>query len=267
MKLYSQAYGTEDIAKKPIVILHGLFGSSTNWGVISKQLAQQYRVYALDLRNHGRSPHADGMSYADMADDILGFLDNQKLQRVYILGHSLGGKAAMQFCLDYPERICKSIIVDIAPKSYSRHHEHIFTAIDHINHADIRSRQQADTLVQNIIPDTDTRLFLLTNLIRGDDGRYHWRINIPAIKKNYQNILAKPQRRFAHTYFDKPVCFIRGENSDYINDNDLEDIKLLFKQAQVISIKNAGHWVHTQQPAAFLEYTCLFLNSKTQNLR
>lgn len=258
MKLYFQTYGSENPAKNAVVILHGLFGSSTNWGAISKRLAEYYRVYALDLRNHGRSPHIDAMCYADMADDLLVFLDEEKLDLIYLLGHSMGGKAAMQFSLDYPDRIHKLLIVDIAPKAYPPHHEAVFLAIDRIDHEKIRSREHADILIQNIIPNTDIRLFLLTNLTRNTDGIYRWRANMTAIRKHYSEILKKPQPRFENTCFDKPSCFIRGTNSDYINDNDISDISTLFGQTELISIENAGHWVHAQQPAVFLDYVTRF---------
>lgn len=258
MTLFFQVYGQRPNPPS-LIILHGLFGSSTNWGIICRHLARHYTVYALDLRNHGRSPHQKSMSYPEMADDVLEFIEQQNLSDIYLLGHSMGGKTAMQLALNYPDIIQKLIVVDIAPKTYPAHHDDIFRAIERIDQTPIESRNQAEQLILELLPAADIRLFLLTNLVRDHNGLYQWRINMPVIRSSYPAILEKPKPRYHNQTFNKPCLFIRGDTSDYILASDTSLIQTQFKAAQIITIENAGHWVHAQQPERFLNIVEAFL--------
>jgi esterase len=245
---------------EPLIVLHGLFGAAINWRYICQSLAVERNVYALDLRNHGRSPHEGSMSFPHMAGDIVEFMDTHKLPPCTILGHSLGGKVAMQTALMRPERFRRLIVADIAPKQYPPRHDDIFEAIDIINKNVIASRQQADELVKSILPHQATRLFLLTNLRRDDAGKFSWRTNVDAIRGNYATISGPP---VAHgSSYDKPVLFIKGGRSPYIKEEDWPKIRRLFPNAELQTIEQSGHWVHTEQPEEFLKIVKQFLNKK-----
>jgi esterase len=260
MKLAYDYYPASEAASaEPLLVLHGLFGAAINWRLISQALAVTRDIYALDLRNHGRSPHESSMSFPDMAADIQEFIDTHRLPPCAILGHSLGGKVAMQAVLTRPEQFTRLIVADIAPKYYPPRHEDIFAAIDTINKSAIASRQQADELVKSILPEQATRLFLLTNLRRDDDGKFGWRINMDAIRGNYEMISGPPVAPGAR--YDKAVLFIKGARSPYIKDTDWPEIRRLFPQAQLKTIEQAGHWVHIEQPEEFLEIVKPFLDT------
>lgn len=197
----------------PLIVLHGLFGAAVNWRLICQALQPEREVYALDLRNHGRSPHAASMTFPHMARDIFDFMDARELRSCVILGHSLGGKVAMEAALTQPERFSRLIVADIAPKRYPPRHDDIFEAVDAINGSAIVSRQQADERIRDILPDQATRLFLLTNLRRDDEGNFVWRVNMDAIRGGYEIISGPPA---ADGRYDKPALFIKGGRSTYI---------------------------------------------------
>jgi esterase len=245
-------------SSEPLIVLHGLFGAAINWRLICQSLQAEREVYALDLRNHGRSPHAASMSFPQMAGDISEFMDARALPPCAILGHSLGGKVAMQAALTQPEQFTRLIVADIAPKRYPPRHDDIFAAVDAIDRTAIASRQQADELIRDILPDQATRLFLLTNLRRDDDGKFGWRVNMNAIRGNYQIISGPP---VADGRYDKPALFIKGERSPYIKDEDLSAIQDLFPRAELMTVGRAGHWVHTEQPEEFLKIVRKFLET------
>jgi esterase len=251
--------GTKSAAAEPLIVLHGLFGAAINWRYICQSLAAERDIYALDLRNHGRSPHAASMTFPHMAGDIFEFIDRLQLPPCAILGHSLGGKVAMQAALTKPEQFIRLIVADIAPRQYPPRHDDIFEAIDTINKSAISSRQQADDLIKRILPDQATRLFLLTNLRRDDDGKFGWRVNMDAIRGNYEIISGAPTVMGAK--YDKPALFIKGGRSPYIKEEDWPEIQRLFPQSGLKTIEQSGHWVHTEQPEDFLKIVGKFLNS------
>jgi esterase len=246
--------------RAPLIVLHGLFGSKNNWRAICKPLSAQCDVYALDLRNHGDSPHEPDMTLAIMADDVLNFIRRRQLEPCIILGHSLGGKVAMQAALTAPDIFEQLIVADIAPKQYAPRHNDIFAAIDAINNAGIASRQQANALVENILPDEATRLFLLSNLRRNDDGTFGWRVNVEAIRNHYNDISDAPKPPKSDSQYTKPTLFIKGERSAYIKDEDMIRIRELFPRTELQTIADCGHWVHSEKPAKFLEIVKKFLN-------
>lgn len=257
--LYFQDYPTESSNTDTLIVMHGLFGSSQNWRQICKQLSESFHVYALDLRNHGQSPHIDGMSYTEMADDLIEFMDAQDIQQAHLLGHSMGGKTAMQAALAYPDRFLSLINADIAPVKYPPRHQDVFAAIDKINNEKPTSRKAADELVKDILPETGVRLFLLTNLNRADENGVNWKINMPVIKANYEDISAVPQAITEGKNYAGPTLIIKGSLSPYIKPEDTALFEHHFPNAEFATIEKAGHWLHAEQPKVFLELVNAFL--------
>ncbi len=253
MKLFFRKTGSG----KPLVILHGLFGLSDNWNTLGKQFAERFEVFLADLRNHGESPHSDEMNYKMMSGDVLELFDENKIDRGMLLGHSLGGKVAMQFALDHPERIEKLIVVDMAPKHYPVSKD-VLDAIQSLDLQTISSRKQAEEFLSNKIKDNSTRLLLLKNLYwKGD--KLEWKFYKKGIIANIENISGS----FAtgNRSCPSPALFIRGERSDYISDEDFPYIRNLFPRAEFITIPSAGHWVHAERPEEFYQAVMIFLES------
>ena len=239
----------------PLIILHGFLGSLDNWRSVSKRLSVSYKVHNMDLRNHGESPHSEIMSYPIMADDLREFLDEHQILEASLLGHSMGGKVAMQFALEHPARVAKLIVVDIAPKDYPPSQRSLLQAFRDLNLQTFRSFGEIDAALAPSIRNPILRQFLLKNLAR-DSGAFRWKINLDAFIKNYdeltKNIVAGKQ-------FNKPTLFIRGGQSKYIQDEDLTIIKQSFPLAEISTIPNAGHWVHADTPSEFLQTVMDFL--------
>jgi len=233
----------------PIIILHGLFGTLDNWQTIARQLSKEYLVYLIDQRNHGRSPHTDDFDYSLLAEDLKDFMEDEGMSQATIIGHSMGGKTAMQFAINYPEMVTSLVVVDIAPKAYKGGHQEIFDALLGVDLKKIESRKMADEQLMIPIPDFGVRQFLLKNLTRDKEGGYRWKMNLPSIYKNYQNILANilPDEPYTGS-----SLFIRGGRSKYIQEEDESLIKTLFPETQIVTIPDAGHWVHAEAPKALL---------------
>lgn len=243
MRLNFKSFGSGT----PVVILHGLFGSLGNWQTFARQLSSEYRVFSVDLRNHGKSPHSDEHSYQAMADDVYEFLSTHHLEKAHILGHSMGGKAAMQFAAEHPQRVLKLLIVDIAPRAYSGAHDRIADALLEMDLSKITKREEADALLSQRISEPAVRQFLLKNLDRTENG-FIWKMNLKSLHANYSKINAPITS--AHPV-NIPVFVIRGGKSDYVSDNDMELFRKIFPQARLITIPNAGHWVHADAPDDF----------------
>lgn len=250
MKLHYQTLGQG----QPLILLHGLFGSADNWGIVAKHFSQTYQVISVDLRNHGRSPHDDSQTYAEMADDLINLCDTLNLNHIYLLGHSLGGKVAMQFATQYPERMNKLIVVDMAIRSYDDVQTHLIDAMLAVDLASAKTRSEVDQILSHKIDNVKVRQFLLMNLVRGA-AHLQWRINLPALKANYP-LIRQAVCQLAH--YEKPCLFIRGDRSDYVQDEDVKQIKARFTNAQFASLPT-GHWVHAEQPHAFIEVLARFL--------
>tara|TARA_B110000090_G_scaffold209222_1_gene265154 strand:- start:1432 stop:2208 length:777 start_codon:yes stop_codon:yes gene_type:complete len=245
----------------PVLVLHGLFGSLSNWGWHCKQLAQQYAVYGVDLRNHGDSPHSDQLDYQVMAEDVRQLIVRLGLESCCIVGHSMGGKVAMQLALSFPDLIEKLVIVDIAPVSYSEDadgHMNVLAAMDAVKLGEIKSRTQAEVTIEDYIPQEATRKFLLTNLVRNKEGSFEWRLDKDSIRKNYANLRAE---LIATMSFLKPVLFIKGSLSPYIKPEHEAQIKELFPAASVKLLMDAGHWLHAEKPQALQKILLKFLSS------
>lgn len=250
MQLHYQTQGQG----QPLLLLHGLFGSADNWNSIAKQMSAHFQVVSVDLRNHGRSPHAASQTYAEMAADVLALCDAQGWSQIHLVGHSLGGKVAMQFAAETPQRLNKLIVVDIAMRAYADAHTPLIDAMLALNLSGITSRSAADKVLAATIPNPMLRQFLLTNLIKSEHGM-QWRLNLTALKANYphlQSALCCPSQY-------TPTClFIRGEHSDYLTPQDITEIQQHFTQAQFVSLPS-GHWVHAEQPALFVHTVAQFL--------
>lgn len=230
---------------KPVIILHGLFGMLDNWQTVAKKLADEYMVYIVDQRNHGRSPHLPDFNYTLMAEDLQIFMESQWIYEAIIVGHSMGGKTAMRFALDYPEMVEKLVVVDIGPKQYPAGHDLIFESLLSVDLSTVKSRQEVATILSKKIPDQGVVQFLMKNLSRTKQDTYEWKMNLPAIFKNYSNILAPLSVK---QVFESEALFIRGEKSPYIQDKDWPSIHNVFPKASLITIPGAGHWVHAEQP-------------------
>jgi len=268
MKLHYRKLGQG----KPVLILHGLFGSSDNWNGIGKKLAEYgstlpagrqgslttgFEVYLIDQRNHGRSPHSDGFNYQLMSDDLCEFVDDNFIEDAVVIGHSLGGKTAMTFALQHPEKVKKLIVVDISPHASQAYLYLILQGLMSIDLGVVKSRKAADEQLSLTIGDLTLRKFLLKNLYWKEQGVLNWRFNLEIINRE---IKAVGEGIGDEKKFDKPTLFIRGGKSDYIPNSDFAMIKNIFPEAEIKTISNAGHWVHAEAPADFLDCVIKFLN-------
>ena len=254
VKLFFRKYGE---GKSPLIILHGLFGMSDNWHNMAKNLSEYFTIYALDLRNHGNSPHTAEMNYKVMAEDVKNFMDNEKIDKANIIGHSMGGKVGMFFANLYPEKIIRMIIADISPRQYKPSHLKYIEAIKRINF-NSNSRKEIEDDLSKTITNRNELLFILKNLVRLENNSFGLKINLNSLDKNYTELTGAIE-------FDKkitsPVLFMKGENSDYINSDDEKLITENFENVKFVTIRNAGHWIHAENPQDFLKETLAFLKN------
>ncbi|MBL1279529.1 MAG: alpha/beta fold hydrolase [Fluviicola sp.] len=250
MKLHYREIGEG----RPMIILHGLFGYSDNWQTHGKKLAEYYRVILVDLRNHGHSDWSDDISYQLMADDVFEICQELKLEEIHLVGHSMGGKVAMQFAKDHEELLEKLVIVDIGFKEYPMHHEHILAGIHAVDLPKITARRQAEKQMSEFIDNMGVKQFLLKNLYWKEKGKLAWRMNVAVLEREMPAILAKINLEEIAV----PTLLIRGELSNYILDEDFESIEAHFIDVEIKTIKNAGHWIHAEQPDEFLDTLLAF---------
>ncbi len=265
MKLFYRELG----AGRPIVIAHGLYGSSDNWLSIAKLLAEKYKVILVDLRNHGQSPHSPSHSYSDLADDLFELFNKLKLSNASLMGHSMGGKAAMQFAINHPDKLRSLVIVDISPRSYTdangyapqaKEHFSILTALRELPLSELRSRGEAEEILSSKIPSLQIRQFLLKNLDRDENNKFVWKLNLNALWKKLPSLMGGIKTEDYIPAQNFPVLFIKGEQSPYIDViEDKPIIKELFPSAEIISIPGADHWVHAEQQKLFFEVIEKFL--------
>lgn len=263
MYLYSRRHGDERFGtgpnrSPPVIILHGLFGSHRNWQGIASRLAEQFPVYTVDLRNHGESPHSMDGDYGAMAADIAEFFQAHDLRAAHVIGHSMGGKVAMQFAALHPSLVDKLVIVDVAPKPYPPHHRDIIAALQALDLRQIHDRTTADAALTRTIPDPATRQFLLAGLRCDAHGTCHWQFGLDELAHNYD---ALSQDITINHPYPHPTLFLRGGQSSYVADDDLPHIRTRFPAAQFATIPNAGHWVHIDAPAEFVRAVMEFLLS------
>lgn len=239
-----------------MIILHGLFGSADNWFSIAKELEKDYTLYLVDQRNHGDSPHGEEWNYKVMSEDLIALMDDEGIEEAFLMGHSMGGKTAMNFALQYPDKIKKLIVADIAPRHYPVHHQTILEGLSSINLYEIKSRKEADDQLAKFVSEAGIRQFLLKSLGRDKDGNFIWRINLSVIIDKIENV---GEALDYDSAFDKPTLFMGGANSKYIQEKDKEDIDRYFPNNHLIYIKNAGHWLHAEQPQAVIDTVKAFL--------
>jgi len=252
MKLFYRELGEG----QPIIILHGVFGSSDNWITPAKMLSDGRRLYLLDQRNHGQSPKSDEFNNKVMADDLNEFVEDHQVKKPVIIGHSMGGKVAMTFASLYPDKLSKLIVVDIAPKYYPPHHQKILEGLRAIDLKRLESRQQADAILSQYEPELGVRQFLLKNLYRNQENEFSWRINLPVISEKINNVGESLDENIK---INLPTLFIRGANSRYIKNTDEPLIKKLFSDIKIETIEGAGHWVQAEKPKEFVEAVRKFL--------
>ena len=243
MDLHHKVYGSGDI----VVILHGLFGMSDNWKTIARRLSDSYSVVIVDLPNHGRSPRLETFDLEDVVETLYQFLTDHWMYEIRLVGHSLGAKVAMRMAQHYPDIIEQLVSVDMGPQAYPPGHQLIFDALNSIDLNSLSSRSAADKILSTYIDEESTRLFLLKNLRRLDNG-FEWKFDLPVLQRDYLQI-TKPID--PEIIFDKSTLFVRGDQSDYLNyEEDSKLIHSIFPTAKLESIEQAGHWVHADQPDA-----------------
>lgn len=240
----------------PLVVIHGLLGSADNWRSLLKQWQRRRRTVAMDLRNHGRSPHASGMSYRAMAEDVLAALDRLEITRCHLLGHSMGGKVTMSIARLAPERVASLIVADIAPLTYGHGHDEIFAGLRHVEASSPGNRREVDDLLAEHVPDKAARLFLATNLERDDQGELRWRVGLDEIEADYEEIRGEPAGEGS---FNGPSLLLRGAHSSYVRDDMLPKVREVMSTVEIATL-DAGHWLHAEQPKVFLDSVNAFID-------
>ncbi len=240
---------------QPMVILHGLLGTLDNWITLGRQFSENFTVYLVDLRNHGLSPHSEEFTYDAMMEDVLELFEAEGIEKPILLGHSMGGKVAMNLALNSPESIEKLIVADIDAKAYHVQHEQILNGLNALPIDKISSRKEADDELAKYVDEFEIRQFLLKNLDRTSAG-FSWKMNLPVITRDIEKVgveIGKGQS------VDLPTLFIRGANSNYIKDENWNALKEKFPKAELKTIENAGHWLHAEQPEEFYKIVMDFV--------
>ncbi|HEU5072266.1 MAG TPA: alpha/beta fold hydrolase [Verrucomicrobiae bacterium] len=250
-------------AGEPLVMLHGLLGSHQNLLPAARAFAGHFQVFAVDQRNHGHSPHHEEMHYGALADDVARFLDQQGLAAAHVLGHSMGGKTAMQLALQHSDRVRKLVVVDMAPRAYGARFDRLLRALHDLRPERFATRHEADQALTAAVPETALRQFLLKNLMPGEHGGYRWRIHLDGIAANYDRLREAVR---GDTPFAGETLFLLGGDSDYVSAADRPQIQRLFPRVQFATIPGAGHWVHAEQPEAFANAVLHFLRARPGGL-
>jgi pimeloyl-ACP methyl ester carboxylesterase len=244
MKLFHRILGEG----QPLLILHGLFGHSDNWQTHAKKLAEYYQVVLIDQRNHGHSDWSDEFSYDLLAEDLHQLISELGLQKIILLGHSMGGKTAMRYAQLHPELLEKLIVVDMGVKAYPPHHTDILEGLSKVDLTIVKSRSEVEAILLPYVPVDGTRQFLMKNLYWKDKTQLAWRMNVPVLEREMDAILAAIPTDEVMIQ----TLFIRGALSNYIRDEDIPDLEDQFPDSDVITVPNAGHWVHAEAPEAFV---------------
>lgn len=244
---------------QPFIILHGFLGMSDNWKTLGNKFSEAgYQVHLVDQRNHGRSFHDDEFDYEVLSNDLKMYCEVHDLEKIILLGHSMGGKTAMLFATEYPELVSKLLVADISPRFYPIHHETILKGLSALDFSEVKSRGQADKILSQYVPEVGTRMFLLKNLYWKEKGQLALRINLDVLKDNVSEVgEALP----LHAKYDNPTCFLRGDKSEYVMPSDEALIKQHFPLAKIETIANAGHWLHAENPNEFYEAVINFITS------
>ncbi|HYE57619.1 MAG TPA: alpha/beta fold hydrolase [Rhodothermales bacterium] len=259
--LHAAAYGAPGSATLSLVILHGFLGSSGNWHTLARRFGEHRRVLVPDARNHGRSPHAAPHSYAAMAADVVALLDAHGLDRAAVLGHSMGGKTAMHLALTHPDRVERLIAVDAAPGRSPSAHAEVLETLAAVDLGATTSRADVETALAARLGDAGLRGWLLKSLLRTPEGGFRWALNVPVLQAALPEVggALEPTLPPGWRPFAGPTLFVRGGRSRYISEADLPEIERLFPAAEVITVPDAGHWVHAEQPDALARIVEAFL--------
>ncbi|MCE2496788.1 MAG: alpha/beta fold hydrolase [Flavobacteriales bacterium] len=252
MKLASIIQGEGE----PLVILHGLFGMPDNWKTLAGDFAEQFEVHLIDQRNHGRSPHSDEHNYTVMAEDLLEYFEEHGIDKGHVMGHSMGGKTAMRFAMDHPERVDKLVVVDIGPQFYPIHHREILDALLSVDLERAQSRREAQNQLAQGIKDIGIQQFLLKNLHWVEKESLGWRFNLHGLNDQISNV---GEALGNGEVYEGPTLFIAGGDSDYIDGGTFAHIREHFTQAVVETVEGAGHWVHAQRPKELFSLVLEFL--------
>ncbi|MDG1040791.1 MAG: alpha/beta fold hydrolase [Polaribacter sp.] len=234
---------------KPLLILHGYFGNGDNWKSIANNLQDSFQIHLIDQRNHGRSFHSDAFDYELMVEDLRNYIKHHQLEKVHLLGHSMGGKTVMLFAVEYPELVTKLIVADISPRMYPPHHHDILDALNSIDFTIQNSRKLVDLKLAELIPEVGVRQFLLKSVYWREKGKLDFRFNLDSLTENNNEVGAALP---SFTVFEGETLFLKGENSGYISSNEEPIINAHFPNHKIVSIKNAGHWLHAEKPKDFL---------------
>lgn len=253
--LHYKEYGS---GNNYLLILHGFLGSLDNWHSLAAEWGRQgLHVFAIDQRNHGRSPHTDTHTIDDMVQDLAGFMKQHTIGRANVLGHSMGGKVAMQFALTYPGSVNRLIVADMAPRAYRPGaHDDVFRAINHVDLSTALLRKDVDEAMSRYLGDHGTRQFVMKSLDRVEEGRYRWKFNLPVLQRDYGHIIGEVD---SGRPFEGPTLFIRGAQSLYVQEKDRDLIGRLFTDYRIETIEGAGHWLHAEKPAVFSEKVMDFI--------
>lgn len=243
-----------------IVLIHGLFGSLENLNMVAKPLSEQYRITSVDVRNHGDSFHANSMTYPELAQDVITLLDHLAIDSCILLGHSMGGKIAIQVALEQPERIKKLLVADIAPVNYTSHHTQIIAGLKAIDFSTVKRRRDADDQLSEYVDDMGIRQFLLRNLAMNEQGEFSFKCNLNDISENYSQIIKAIELPINKSPYLGKTLFIKGANSDYILPEHKEAITALLPNSQAKVIQGAGHWLHAEKTIAFNKIILAFIN-------
>ncbi len=242
---------------KPFLILHGFLGMGDNWKTLGNKFSENHEVHLIDQRNHGRSFHSVEFNFKLLADDLLNYINHYNLENVILLGHSMGGKAAMLFAVSHPEIVEKLIIADISPRIYPMHHQDILTALNDVDFDVQKSREEIEQVLEKYIPQFGVRQFLMKNVTRNGKEGYKYRFNLTSLTENYNEIVVGLP---SGTHFDKETLFLSGEKSGYIGIDDVPLIEIHFPKSKIATVKNAGHWLHADNPTQFYDEVVSFLD-------
>jgi len=253
--LHSNSLGSGE----PLLIIHGFLGMGDNWKTLARRFSETYEVHLIDQRNHGRSFHTAIFDYEVMVEDLLNYINHYQLEKVIILGHSMGGKAAMLFAVSHPEKVSKIILADIGPKFYPRHHDLILEGLSAVDFSKQKSRKAIEEVLAKYISEVGIRQFLLKNVYWKTKEELAFRFNLTSLLDNLDEIgVALPSQ----TIFEGEALFLKGENSGYITPEDEDLITAHFPKAVILTVKNSGHWLHAENPDDFYDYVVSFLSKK-----
>ncbi len=259
--LYSKIFGEEETGT-PLLVLHGLFGMLDNWGTFGKEMGELFPVHLMDLRNHGRSFHSEEMAHNDLAADILHYMDFHGIEKANLLGHSLGGKAVMQFAIKHPMRVGKLIVADISPKAYPPHHQAIIKALESVDFEKLGSRGEVEAVLAEYIREKPVIQFLAKNLYWTEEKKLNWRFNLKTLSEKYNDFVGNA---ISYGVFLGDTLFLAGDRSNYILPQDEFQIKQQFPHSKIIKVANAGHWLQADNPVDFTKYVQEFLLADKAN--